>query len=72
MTRSSRLYTCLFSAKRYGVIAWVLCTKGLHPMIRVGVVAFTQLFFGGYMAVVRPFEVVKESVIELINESVYF
>jgi len=70
--RSARMYSVLQMVRRFMFITWLLCFKWVQVIVVVCIFAIIQLFYTCLLLYIRYFEKIKDNIIEIYNECVYW
>jgi len=69
--KMAHLFHVLFLVRRVLSATWIVFTEKMLIEIRVAVFVMIQVLQLIYLAVVRPFESLKDNIIEIVNDFVY-
>ena len=70
--RKSKIYTTFLLSRRFIFIKLLLILTSISSKILIWILVFIQLFYLGYIALIRPYCNSKENLVEIINETYIF
>jgi len=70
-TKSARLFVLIFVIRRLTSVTWVVTSQSLPKYPRIIVFTIIQLFAVSYSIILRPLQLKKENIIEIIQDVGY-